>query len=166
VSLKYDYSYEELGKLFQKFIPAWQIEIEKYFSLVVFNYLFSNGNAHLKNFSLIETENNNYVLSPAYSLKNTMLHIGGPDFALRKGLFADDYMSDDFKKTGHASYLDFTEFGKRIGVSGKKINILLEPFRESNSNVEAMAQRSFLSKILKEKYIRLYFEKLNYLNGK
>ena len=47
-NFKYDYSYEELGFLIQKFVPAWRLEIEKFFALVVFNFLFSNGDAHLK----------------------------------------------------------------------------------------------------------------------
>jgi serine/threonine-protein kinase HipA len=42
-NFKYEYSYEEMGMLIQKFVPAWRVEIEKYFSLVVFNLLFSNG---------------------------------------------------------------------------------------------------------------------------
>ena len=40
-NFKYDFSYEEAGLLIQRFVPAWRIEIEKYFSLVVFNFLFS-----------------------------------------------------------------------------------------------------------------------------
>ena len=165
LNFKYDYSYEELGNIIQKHIASWQVEIEKYFSLVIFNYLFSNGNAHLKNFSLLEGNNGEYVLSPAYNLKNSKLHTNDSDFALNKGLFADDYTSDAFKKQGHASHLDFTEFGKRIGVKEKRIKILLDPFREQNSSVDDMTKRSFLSDKSKEIYIKLYLEKLNYLNG-
>ena len=62
-NFKYTYSYEEAGLLLQKFVPAWRIEIEKYFSLVVFNYLLSNGDAHLKNFSLLETTSGDYLLT-------------------------------------------------------------------------------------------------------
>jgi len=58
---KYTYSYEEAGQLIQKFVPAWRIEIEKYVSLVVFNFLFSNGDAHLKNFSLLESPSGDYL---------------------------------------------------------------------------------------------------------
>jgi len=65
-NFKYEYSYEEVGMLIQKFVPAWRVEIEKYFSLVVFNFLFSNGDAHLKNFSLLESSKGDYLLSPAY----------------------------------------------------------------------------------------------------
>jgi serine/threonine-protein kinase HipA len=50
---KYKYSYQEVGKLIQELIPAWRVEIEKYFALVLFNYVFSNGDAHLKNFSVL-----------------------------------------------------------------------------------------------------------------
>ena len=58
------------------------VEIEKYFSLVVFNFLFSNGDAHLKNYSLLESSIGDYLLSPAYDLINTKLHVDDSDFAL------------------------------------------------------------------------------------
>lgn len=81
---KYEYSYEEPGLLFQKYVAAWRIEIEKYFVLVVFNYAFSNGDAHLKNFSLLENKPGDYLMSPAYDLVNTRLHFDDTDFALSK----------------------------------------------------------------------------------
>src|SRR6185312_551727 len=49
VNFKYEYSYEEAAALIRKFVPAWRVEIEKFFALVLFNYAFSNGDAHLKN---------------------------------------------------------------------------------------------------------------------
>jgi serine/threonine-protein kinase HipA len=60
----------------------------------VFNYLFSNGDAHLKNFSLLESVDGDYLLSPAYDLINTRLHVDDSNFALDKGLFADEYKSN------------------------------------------------------------------------
>lgn len=39
-----------MGELIQRYVPAWKIEMERFFRLVLFNYLFSNGDAHLKNF--------------------------------------------------------------------------------------------------------------------
>ena len=90
-NFKYEYSYEELGLLIQKFVSAWRVEIEKYFSLVLFNFLFSNGDAHLKNFSLLESSKGDYLLSPAYDLVNTRLHVNDTFFGLDKGLFEDDF---------------------------------------------------------------------------
>lgn len=97
-NFKYEYSYEEIGLLLQKFVTAWRVEIKKYFLLVLFNFLFSNGDAHLKIFSLLESSKGDYLLSPAYYLANTRLHVDDTDFALYKGPFVDDFKSDVFKK--------------------------------------------------------------------
>ncbi len=49
--------------------------MSRFFELVVFNYLFANGDAHLKDFSLQQTPNGDYLLSPTYDLLNTSLHV-------------------------------------------------------------------------------------------
>jgi serine/threonine-protein kinase HipA len=164
-NFKYEYSYEAIGKLIREYVPAWRVEIEKYFSLIVFNYIMSNGDAHLKNFSLLETSREDYVLSPAYDLVNTRFHVDDTDFALDKGLFEDDYKSDDFKKSLHPSKVDFIEFGKRIGVMESRIEKLLAPFLEKQSRIEELTNRSFLNPSSKRAYILLYNTKMNYLKG-
>ena len=160
---KYEYSYEELGLLFQKYVAAWKIEIEKYFVLVVFNYAFSNGDAHLKNFSLLENKSGDYLMSPAYDLVNTRLHVDDTDFALSKKLFADDYQSPAWKKSGHASASDFLEFGRRIGVVESRCKKLLAPFLERQANVESLVNRSFLDAGSKRAYLLHCNTKRNYL---
>jgi serine/threonine-protein kinase HipA len=160
---KYDYSYEEIGYLIQKFVPAWRVEIEKYFQIVIFNFLFSNGDAHLKNFALLENSSGDYLLSPFYDLLNTRLHVNDSDFALTKGLFADDFKSEKFKKSGHPALSDFIEFGKRIGVNENRISKLLSPYIEKQEFVETLVKRSFLNSKSKKAYTLNYFTKLNYL---
>lgn len=162
-NFKYEYSYEEAGELIRKFVPAWRIEIEKYFSLVVFNFLFSNGDAHLKNFSLIETSKGDYILSPAYDLVNTKLHVDDSDFALNKGLFADGYKSVQYKKSGHPSIIDFIEFARRIGVSETRVEKLLNPFLEKQQFIETLISRSFLNESNKRGYLQMYNTKRNSL---
>jgi serine/threonine-protein kinase HipA len=158
---KYESSYEETGLLIQKFVPAWRVEIEKYFSLVVFNYLFSNGDAHLKNFSLLESSSGDYLLSPAYDLINTKLHVEDTDFALAKGLFADEFKSEQYKKSGHPSKKDFTEFALRIGVTESRVEKLLNPFLEKQDFVETLISRSFLTETSKRGYLLMYNSKRN-----
>ena len=160
---KYEYSYEEIGLLIQKYVPAWRVEIEKYFSLVVFNFLFSNGDAHLKNYSLLESSIGDYLLSPAYDLINTKLHVDDSDFALDKGLFADEYKSAEFKKNGHPSKTDFAEFALRIGVTESRIEKLLSPFLEKQNPVETLVSHSFLNAASKKGYLLMYNTKRNYL---
>ncbi len=162
---KYEYSYEELGLLFRKYVAAWRIEIEKYFVLVVFNYVFSNGDAHLKNFSLLENEFGDYLMSPAYDLINTRIHVDDTDFALSKKLFADNFQSAAWKKSGHASAADFLEFGKRIGVVESRRTKLLAPFLERQAAVESLINRSFLDSGSKRSYLLHYNSKRNYLTA-
>jgi serine/threonine-protein kinase HipA len=160
---KYDYSYEELGLLIQKFVPAWKIEIEKYFSMIIFNFLFSNGDAHLKNFSLLETSGGDYILSPTYDLINTRLHVDDSDFALSKGLFADGFRSATYKKNHHPCKDDFTEFGKRIGIAASRIEKLLQPYYEKHPLMEVLIGHSFLNDANKRGYLQMYGTKRNFL---
>jgi serine/threonine-protein kinase HipA len=160
---KYDYSYEEIGSMFQKYVPSWRIEIEKYFTLVLFNYAFSNGDAHLKNFSLLETESGDYTMSPAYDLVNTCIHVDDTDFALNNKLFKDNFKSAHWKKTGQATSIDFIEFGKRIGVQEKRVTALMAPFLEVHQSVVALIDRSFLDEATKKTYVRHYQTKRNTL---
>lgn len=160
---KYQYNYEELGSLIRKYVPSWRVEIEKYFKLVVFNYLFSNGDAHLKNFGLLETKRGDFVLSPAYDLLNTKLHVDDPDFALNGGLFADNFKSRDWKKNGSPSQLDFIEFAKRIGIKENRIDILLQPFQERQDGVKQLIDHSFLAEPEKKGYFLYYNRKKNLL---
>lgn len=162
-NFKYEYSYEELGLLIQKYVPAWRVEIEKYFSLVVFNYLFSNGDAHLKNFSLLESINGDYLLSPAYDLVNTKIHVDDSDFALNKGLFVDGFRSAQCKKSGHPSKADFLEFGRRIGVAEGRIEKLLKPYLDEQAMAYTLIRHSYLSESNKRGYLQQYQEKRNYL---
>ena len=163
-NFKYEYSYEEVGMLIKKFVPAWRVEIEKFFSLVIFNYIFSNGDAHLKNFSLLESSKGDYLLSPAYDLINTRLHVDDSDFALDKGLFADNFKSDEYKKNEHPAKADFIEFAKRIGVIEKRIGKLLNPFLNKQSFVETLTHQSYLNEANKRAYLMMYSTRTNFLN--
>ncbi|MDY0904655.1 HipA domain-containing protein [Pedobacter sp. CFBP9032] len=161
---KYDYNYESLAALIRQFVPAWRVEIEKFFRLVVFNYLFSNGDAHLKNFSIIETRQGDFILSPAYDLLNTKIHVNDSDFGLNGGLFADGYKSAYQMTQGHVAGSDFIEFGRRIGIQEKRIEKLLAPFRERSELVESLTDRSFLESSQKKTYLFDYNRKRKLLN--
>ena len=64
---KYDVlSYEEMADIIKQYVSASSVEVLKFFRLVIFNFLFSNGDAHAKNFSLLETPSGDFILAPAY----------------------------------------------------------------------------------------------------
>lgn len=162
---KYNYSYEEIAVLIRKFIPTYRIELEKFFSLVVFNFLFSNGDAHLKNFSVLETETGDYRLSPAYDLINTRIHVHDTDFALNKGLFADNFQSERKKDTGKTGLEDFVEFANRLEINVNRRNKILKPFLQKQPLVEELIQHSYLSDPVKRSYLLLYQTKRNQLTA-
>jgi serine/threonine-protein kinase HipA len=163
-NFKYDYSYEALAELLKRYVPSHVIEIEKLFNLIVFNYLFSNGDAHVKNFSLLETENGDYTLSPAYDLINTRIHVDDSDFALSKGLFKDNYISNEKAKSAKPGKQDFIEFARRVGVEKEKAENLLAPFLENQEGVARLIENSYLDEPTKRAYLLDYQTRRNQLN--
>lgn len=157
---KYTGCYEDIARLLKQNVPAWQVEMSRYFSLVVFNYIFSNGDAHLKNFSLRETPNGDYILSPAYDLMNTSIHIDDGDFALQGGLIPKSEYSDTYTNSGHPCKDDFITFGKRIGVLPKKLQSIIELFATEQPQVLQLIERSFLDEKVKRMYRQSYLERL------
>ena len=158
---KYSGSYEDIAKLLKQSVSAWQVEMEKFFTLVVFNYLFSNGDAHLKNFSLQETDGGDYVLTPAYDLMNTSIHINDGDFALQDGLIPESAYSDVYSQTLHPCKDDFVTFGTRIGVLPKKIVSIIEMFATEQPKVYELIENSFLEEKVKRMYKQSYLERLH-----
>jgi serine/threonine-protein kinase HipA len=163
---KYDVlSYEDVAALIKKFVPAWKVEMLKFFDIVVFNFLFSNGDAHVKNFSLLETSDGDFKLSPAYDLINTSIHV--PDdtvFALRKGLFKEGEQVNGPK--GVITNNTFIEFGKRIGLPEKTLRKEMDRFCASYDKAETLISNSFLSDELKTQYRVMYHTRRDsYLKG-
>ena len=150
-------SYEDIGHLIRKFLPAAAVELIHFFDLILFNFLFSNGDAHLKNFSVLMTPQGDYRLSPAYDLINTRLHL--PDdgiFALRKGLFADGRQIPLGLRGVH-----FLEFAGRIGIPERIASRELARFCADYPEVEKMVAESFLPEPLQEIYLTSYKIRLN-----
>ncbi|MBN1597359.1 MAG: HipA domain-containing protein [Bacteroidales bacterium] len=166
-NFKYNYSYEGIAEMIKKYIGAWKVEIEKYYNLIIFNFLFSNGDAHLKNFSVLETKNGDYILSPAYDLLNTRIHVEEESpFALEDDLFKKWNWSKCRIENPehHPCKEDFIEFGKKIGIDRQRVEKLLEPFLKDQTEVAALIERSFLNEKTKKLYKDHYIERLKKLN--
>jgi len=155
-------SFEELATLIRLNLPAWRIEIEKFFSIVIFHYLFGNGAYRENLFSFIQSQLGDLILSPAYNLINTSLHQPLTSSPV-EGLFTDDFISKESKQSGKIHKNDFVEFGKRIGVLEKRIYKILQPFLEFQPKVELLISNSFISNSMKRNYLLNYNTKLNYL---
>ncbi len=161
---KYEYSYLELGGLMAKYINAAEVELEKYFKLIVFNYLFSNGDAHLKNFSLIESDSGDFIMSPAYDLLCTRIHVNDADMALKGGLSESSFDHLSFASLGYYAYDDFLDFGLALGLKEVRLKRMLDLFRTEQSMTYTLIAHSYLNEDIKKIYTEHYQEKLRRLN--
>ena len=147
--------YSDIANIIKKFIPAWRIELIKYFDLVLFNFVFANGDAHIKNFSVLQTPQGDYRLSPAYDLINTSLHIYSDSiFALQKGLFPG------WNKEMGANGRDFKKFGEIIGLKANIISGEIDRFCKIYDKTEELIEQSLLSEKMKNEYRTIYHTRI------
>jgi serine/threonine-protein kinase HipA len=76
---KYRGSHEKTGKAIRQYSTQAGLDALYYFQLVVFSFVTGNADMHLKNFSMLESEDGQFCLSPAYDLVSTMLVINNED---------------------------------------------------------------------------------------
>lgn len=158
---KYTGSYEDVAALLKANVSAWQVEMSHLFTLIVFNYLFANGDAHLKNFSLQQSSNGDYLLSPAYDLMNTSIHVQDEDFALQDGLIPKSEYSEIYSNSGHPCKEDFITFANRNGVLPKKRDAIIKIFSANNPLIDELIEHSFLDDKTKRMYKQSYQERLS-----
>jgi serine/threonine-protein kinase HipA len=153
---KYLGNYYEMFELMKRYLPTYKIEAPKLFKLLVFNYLFSNGDAHFKNFSVIETTMGDYRLSPAYDLLNSRIHIDDIDFALDDGLLPKNLAHD---KIGS----QFAKLAKLAGIGDRNYQAIMELMRSKSDLVEKLIAASFLDDTTQRQYLQSYQGRLKQL---
>lgn len=159
LDFKYNGSYEDMANIIKKYIPAWPIALERFFRLVIFNYIYGNGDAHLKNFSVLY-QNEDIQLAPAYDLINTEVHIHSSDFGMKDGLSQTLSKSDIYERTEHPCEEDFRNFGALIGLMPKRIDTIINQFREFPDKVKELIQNSyFFDDSIKRKYWKIIEER-------
>ncbi|MCQ2074074.1 MAG: HipA domain-containing protein [Bacteroidaceae bacterium] len=157
---KYSGCYEGIADAIRKNVSAWRVDMERFFELVVFNYIYANGDAHLKNFSLI-LQGEDYRLSPAYDLLNTSVHVNGDDLGLDGGLSPNIERSDVYEKTGHPCRLDFERFGAHIGLLETRVSRILDRYMMLPDASSDLVSRSFLSDKARRHYLRIVNERIS-----
>lgn len=140
---KYDSSYEEVGRILKQYCKAYPIEIEKLFTRIVFNYVFSNGDAHLKNFSLFRSTFGDYVLTPAYDLLCTSLHF--PNEARTALDLFDDFETESFRQNAFYRSPDFLKLADLYGIMPERAERVLRRLKSGAADAVELINRSFLS---------------------
>jgi serine/threonine-protein kinase HipA len=146
---KYLGNYLEMFQLMKTHLPAYKLEAPKLLKILVFNYLFSNGDAHFKNFSILETPMGDYRLSPAYDLLNTRIHIDDKDFALDDGLLP--------KNLAQGKILEqFSTLANQAGINEKVYENIISLMLSKSDLVEKLITVSYLDEITKRSYLQHY----------
>ncbi len=153
---KYLGNYLELFQLMKKYLSSYIIEAPKLLKVLVFNYLFSNGDAHFKNFSLLETPMGDYRLSPAYDLMNSRIHINDQVFALEDGLLPKNLAQ------GNIAF-QFNTLAEEAGIGGKTYRDIMILMISKSAQVEIMIAASFLNDSTKRNYWQAYLRRLKLL---
>ncbi len=153
---KYEGNYLELFQLMKKFLPAYRVETPKLFKILIFNYLFSNGDAHLKNFAILETPMGDHRLSPAYDLLNTRIHVNDSDFALEEGL-----LPKSIAQTTTAG--QFKVLAEQVELKPKQFDQIMGDMMGNSEEVAQLTQSSFLEKATQRNYIQDYQYRLKQL---
>lgn len=74
---KYEGSYEQVVKTIKTFVsPKYKkSSLREFFKMMVVNNIIQNGDAHLKNYGLLYSDEKNIKLSPAYDIVSTTAYI-------------------------------------------------------------------------------------------
>lgn len=150
-NFKYEGSHEEIASLIRRYVRAAPPALDEFFRLTVFNYLVSNGDAHLKNFSLYRQLTGDYTLTPGYDLLNTSLHVNDGN-GLALDLFADDFETPSFAANAFLAYDDFLTLGQRIGLPISRVRKVLADLAGHEEATAKLLARSFLSAELRARY--------------
>jgi len=65
---KYSGSMEQIGRKIRELSSVPGLDVQLFFERVLLNFLLGNGDAHLKNFSMLEADDGGLRLSPAYDI--------------------------------------------------------------------------------------------------
>ena len=153
---KYLGNYLDIFELMRNYLTTYKLDAPKLLKILLFNYLFSNGDAHFKNFSILETPFGDYRLSPAYDLLNSRIHIEDKDFALDDGLLPRNLAQGKIA-------LQFSKLAEKVEISEKTFQDIMSLMISKSDLVKKMVAASFLNETTKRNYFQSFQGRLKQL---
>lgn len=147
---KYRGSLEKIGDKLWKISEVPGLDIQYFFERILFFFIIGNGDAHLKNFSIIYDGKGHIRLSPAYDIVSSKLVIPDEeDFALSMNGKKNKITNKDFKKLAKTLKIrSEVSYRKILGKIG-----LINNFIEKDSYLSADEKKKLLA-IVKERASR------------
>lgn len=149
---KYNGSHEQIGKAIVKYSANPGLDIVNFFEQVLFSFLTGNADMHLKNFSLIDTPELGYVLSPAYDMVASSLVVEGDEEDLALTLNG---------KKKKLRKKDFLEAINRFDIDAKAIENIFDKFKNAEEQWHEFIDVSFLPSNMKSSFHNLIKERVS-----
>ena len=139
---KYRGSYERCGKIVAKYSTASGFDMTELYLRTVFSFAVGNSDMHLKNFSLIETEEGSgkYMLSAAYDLLSTNVVIPADKEQLALTLNG---------KKQNIRRKDFLIFADTIGIPERSAEKMIEKIVKLKEKYILMCRDSYMPEQMK-----------------
>ena len=153
---KYYGTYQQLAETVKRYSSAPMLDVQRYWEVVLFSWITGNSDMHCKNFSLIDTGNGEYALSPAYDLLAVLL--ADPEDQEEMAMsFTVGGAKNGFDRSTFLSA--FTQSGIPTAVANK----MIERMKGFLPQWEKLIGQSFLSDKMKADYCRLLNKRITLL---
>lgn len=154
---KYKSSYEQVAKVIRKYSCAPELDLTRYYELLIFCWLTGNNDMHLKNFALYNPTGEGFLLTPAYDLLNVALVNPADQEELALTLNAR-------KKKVKTS--DFVQAMQKANIPDKVITNIFHKFHQMVPKWLETIHQSFLPKDYQEAYWQVVCDRLARINKK
>lgn len=153
---KYTGSHEKIANFIKKHSSVPGLDLVRLFERALLFYVLGNGDAHLKNFSLLRKKEVDYQLSPAYDIVNSRLVL--PEEK-------EDMCLSLQEKKSRLSGRDFTRLSEHFGLTRKQVDNSLTRLNELKLSIETMIAESFLSQRFKDRFFEIFKERVKRIFG-
>jgi len=151
---KYDGSYERIANYIKEHSSVPVLDLIRLFERALLFYTLGNGDAHLKNFSLLRSEEIGYQLSPAYDIVNSRLVLPEEQEEVCLSLQG---------KKNRLSGRDFFRLAEHFGLTRKQADNALDRLHDLKSTIEAMIRGSLLRSDLREGFLGIFRDRMTRL---
>ena len=151
---KYKSSYEQVAKVIREYSSLPEMDLTRYYELLIFCWLTGNNDMHLKNFALYDPLGEGFRLTPAYDLLNAALV--NPKDTEELALT----LNGRKKKIKSA---DFVHAMQSASISDKIIANIFRKFHKKCPEWEQTIRNSFLPEEYQEDYWQMVCKRLERL---
>jgi len=145
---KYRASVERLGKGIRQVVLNTNLDLLRYFELLLVSFLTGNGDMHLKKFSILYQSSGEKTLAPTHDLVATRLLISEKEDPEEMALTVNG-------KRNKLSESDFLEAAMKMGLTKKQAENAIHRILRKMSTAKVLLQRSFLSDVKKDAFLKL-----------